>query len=525
MPKICNTLYRVSTKKQVYTSADNTDDIPMQRLSCREFAGRMGWVIGKEFEEFGVSGSKVSAEKRDAIQDLKDAALSGSFQVLLVFMFDRLGRIDDETPFVLEWFVRHGIEVWSVNEGEQKIEQHVDKLMNYIRFWQAAGESEKTSVRTKTALSQMVQEGHFRGGGVAYGFRIEKQGRMNKGNNEVYEILIDEQEASVVRTIFDLYTIKGYGSQRIATYLRERGIKTRRSENFTNSTISHILGNKSYIGILRSGETESEIFSHLQIIDPLTFEAAQGLRNQRSADYKERCVPLNTKGNSLLSGNIFCGHCGGRLVVTTNGKRYTRKDGSVKETPKTRYTCYKKTRHLGCEGQTGYTVRKLDAIIDSIVQGLFQQLKDAPKEDILEKRYAVQLEESRLQLKTALSTHQANAAEVIQYESEVIKIIRGESKLNADLLNKLYEEAKTKALESDLKVKSLEKKIRDCEEMSGSLANQYDSMRSWADLYGDCDMETKKMILSRIMSSIRVSRDYEIEIDLTVDCEELGISY
>ena len=43
-------------------------------------------------------------------------------------------------------------------------------------------------------------------------------------------------------------------------------------------------------------------------------------------------------------------------------------------------------------------------------------------------------------------------------------------------------------------------------------------------LYGDCDMETKKMILSRIMSSIKVSRDYEIEIDLTVGCEELGIS-
>jgi len=311
MLKICNTLYRVSTKKQVFTNVDNTDDIPMQRLACREFATRMGWTVGKEFEEFGISGSKVSAEKRDAIQDLKDAALKGEFQVLLVFMFDRLGRIDDETPFVLEWFVRHGIEVWSVNEGEQKIEQHIDKLMNYIRFWQAAGESEKTSVRTKTALSQMVQEGHFRGGGVAFGFRIEKQGRMNKGNNEVYEILIDEQEAPVVRTIFGLYTIKGYGSQRIATYLREHGITTRRGENFTNSTISHILGNKSYIGILRSGETESEMFPHLQIIDPLTFEAAQNLKTQRSADYQERCVPLNTKGSSLLSGNVFCGHCGG----------------------------------------------------------------------------------------------------------------------------------------------------------------------------------------------------------------------
>ena len=62
-------------------------------------------------------------------------------------MFDRIGRIDDETPFVVEWFVRQGIRVWSVNEGEQRFESHVDKLMNYIRFWQASGESEKTSLR------------------------------------------------------------------------------------------------------------------------------------------------------------------------------------------------------------------------------------------------------------------------------------------------------------------------------------------------------------------------------------------
>ena len=129
-----------------------------------------------------------------------------------------------------------------------------------------------------------------------------------------------------------------------------------------------------------------------------------------------------------------------------------------------------------------------------------------------------------MQLKTALATHHANAAEVLQYELEVIKVIRGENNLSADLLNKLYKEAKAKAIESDSRVKSLEKRITDCEEKSGSFASQYDSMCTWAGLYVDCDMETKKMILSRIMSSIKVSREYEIEIDLTVDCEELGIS-
>ena len=61
-----------------------------------------------------MSGFKVSAENRDAIQDLKEAALHKKFDVLLVFMFDRLGRIENETPFVLQWFAEHGIKVWSV---------------------------------------------------------------------------------------------------------------------------------------------------------------------------------------------------------------------------------------------------------------------------------------------------------------------------------------------------------------------------------------------------------------------------
>ena len=36
-----------------------------------------------------------------------------------------------------------------MNEGQQRFDTHVDKLMNYIRYWQASGESLKTSVRTR----------------------------------------------------------------------------------------------------------------------------------------------------------------------------------------------------------------------------------------------------------------------------------------------------------------------------------------------------------------------------------------
>ena len=104
------TLYRVSTVGQV-----DHDDIPMQRIACREFVeSQKDWEIVKELYEKGVSGYKVKTENRDAIMEIKADAMAGKFDVLLVFMFDRLGRRDDETPFVVQWFVSHGIRVWSV---------------------------------------------------------------------------------------------------------------------------------------------------------------------------------------------------------------------------------------------------------------------------------------------------------------------------------------------------------------------------------------------------------------------------
>ena len=69
---------------------------------------------------------------------------------------------------------------------------HTDKLLNYIRFWQADGESEKTSIRTKTALGQLVADGGFKGGFAPYGFDLVRSGRFNKRKHEVYDLAVNE---------------------------------------------------------------------------------------------------------------------------------------------------------------------------------------------------------------------------------------------------------------------------------------------------------------------------------------------
>ena len=227
------TLYRVSTIGQV-----EKDDIPMQKQVCRDFAKKQGWVVIKEFSEKGISGYKVSAKDRDAIQEIQHDAALGKFDILLVFMFDRLGRRDDETPFIVEWFVKNGVEVWSAMEGQQRFDNHVDKLMNYIQYWHASGESQETSIRAKTRWGQLTEGGHYTGGTVPYGYRAVDKGRVNKRNRTVLDLEIDEDEAEVIRLIFHKYVDEGYGAQRLSHYLHEQGIKSRDGKGFPNTTVN-----------------------------------------------------------------------------------------------------------------------------------------------------------------------------------------------------------------------------------------------------------------------------------------------
>lgn len=87
---------------------------------------------------------------------------------------------------------------------------------------------------------------------------------------------------------------------------------------------------------------------------------------------EQRYAPLNTTGQSLLSGNVFCGHCGGRLVITTSGKVVRLASGESKGVKRIRYICYNKTRRrMECDGQTGYTMHVLDdAVQESCIRFL-----------------------------------------------------------------------------------------------------------------------------------------------------------
>ena len=518
-------LYRVSTKGQV---DQNTDDIPMQRRECLAFIDRMeDWVFFDERVEKGVSGYKVSAENRDAILDIRALAEKKKFDVLLVFMFDRLGRREDETPFLVEWFIDHGIEVWSTREGQQKIESRSDKLINYIRFWQAGGESEKTSIRVKAAHKQMTADGLWRGGQAPYGYKLVPSGQFNKRKHEVYKLEIDEDEARVVRMMFDLCVGSGYGRFKIANFLSTMGIKTRDGKNWHEATVGHILHNIMYTGVLRSGDTYSDIFPELQIITPELFKSAQDLMEQRVNEYHaQRTMPRNTRGKSLLSGNVFCGHCGARLTITTNGTTRVNAAGEKVGRRRYRYVCYNKTRkRADCTGQTGYTMHILDKMITDVLHQVFARMRAVDGEEIVSRTNR----NAMVGLKDRIAATKAECAKATkEYESlklEIVKAVQGQSAFPMEILSELVNNARTKMLDADARLSELTSELEASNQRVKAIQADYDKIMEWSEIFDSSDMEVKKMIAGYIIKRVDVYSDYRLHIEFNMNFAqfELGL--
>lgn len=520
-------LYRVSTAKQVNYTDTNQADIPVQRKACRDFAEKMGWTIIREEQEAGVSGYKVSADHRDKLQLIRDHAKQKKFDILLVFMFDRLGRKSEETPFVVEWFVKNGIQVWSVNEGEQRFDSHTDRLMNYIRFWQADGESQKISIRTRTALGQMVQEGRFRGGIAPYGYKLVPSGQCNKRRHEVYKLEIDEDEARVVRMMFDLCVGSGYGRFKIANFLSTMGIKTRDGKNWHEATVGHILHNIMYTGVLRSGDTYSDIFPELQIITPELFKSAQDLMEQRVNEYHaQRTMPRNTRGKSLLSGNVFCGHCGARLTITTNGTTRVNAAGEKVGRRRYRYVCYNKTRkRADCTGQTGYTMHILDKMIADVLHQVFARMRAVDGEEIVSRTNR----NAMVGLKDRIAAAKAECAKATkEYESlklEVVKAVQGQSAFPMEILSELVNNARTKMLDADARLSELTSELEASNQRVNAIKADYDRIMEWSEIFDSSDMEVKKMIAGYIIKRVDVYSDYRLHIEFNMNFAqfELGL--
>ena len=226
-------------------------------------------------------------------------------------------------------------------------------------------------------------------------------------------------------------------------------------------------------------------------------------------------VPFNSKGKALLSGMVYCAHCGSKLVLTTSSGR--RAKGEPKRETHIRYACHYKIRHpQDCDGQTGYSGEKLDGIVDKIVIRLFERMKTAPRSQLIQKQREKELQLANSSVANLEKLHAATERELESYKKEIIKTINGTGSFGADILGEMIEETRNKLLDLAQELEQAKAKAADLESSAVAIQKEYDKIMTWADLYAGSSIEGKKMILRQLIDRVNIGKNFEIEVELNI---------
>lgn len=307
---------RVSTDKQEELSPDS------QAKLLKDFAHKNGIIISKIFYELGVSGRK--AEKRPEFQKMIAMAKSSDHPVdaILVWKFSRFARNQEESIVYKSLLKKkHNVDVISVSEP--LVDGPFGSLIERIIEWM----DEYYSVRLSGEVTRGMTEKAKRGGYQArppLGYRIAERGKPPA---------IVEEEAEIIRIIFQKYALEGMGMFDIARYLNLCGFKTSHGKEFERRSVEYILENPTYCGMIRWNRTVNEtneirpkdewIIAEGQqpaIISKELFDRAAARRNM---EYKPKGSRPSSTYRHWLSGLVKCPVCGRTMIAKkiVNGKR------------------------------------------------------------------------------------------------------------------------------------------------------------------------------------------------------------
>ena len=228
----------------------------------------------------------------------------------------------------------------------------------------------------------------------------------------------------------------------------------------------------------------------------------------------------------MLSGNIFCGHCGGRLTLTTNGTvRHNLKGGTVFRR-RVRYVCYNKTRHrVDCDGQTGYTTHILDGMVTKVLHQVFDKMKVLQEDEIVSRTHMNMTADLKNQLAAAKREFAKATKEYESVKDKLYDVIRGKSSLPESVLTEMADEAKAKMMAASEKVSSLSAEMEQSTAKADEIRNDYQRILKWSELFDDSDIVTKKMVAGYLIKRIDVYADYRLHIEFNINFAqfELGL--
>ena len=294
------------------------------------------FIIVDEYVDDGYTGTNFN---RPAFQRMIKDIEKGKINTVITKDLSRLGRdYIDTGRYVQRYFPENRVRYIALLDGIDTLE---DAGMNDIAPFKSVINDmyvKDISKKITSALKERKTAGNFLAVTAPYGYK--------KNPENKYQLVINEEEAKVVRYIFRLY-LQGNGLTKIAKILTEeeipvpgisRNIGTTRKTKLYNcwkqTTISRILKNPVYIGNLEQFKRKKVNYkskkrvtvpkedrvicynTHEPIIKKEDFDEVQKIITENKAFSK------STKHDYLFKGFLYCADCGARLYLTYSDYAY-----------------------------------------------------------------------------------------------------------------------------------------------------------------------------------------------------------
>ena len=249
--------------------------------------GNKNWIFVDGYIDEGISGS--STEKRDSFNRMIKDAKNKKFDLILTKEVSRFARDTLDSIKNTRELLADGIGVFFLSDNINTLLPD-SELRLTIMASLAQDEIRKLSERVKFGYQRSIKNGRVLGNNDIWGYE-KKDGKL----------VINEEEAKMVKRIFELYVSGKYGFHSIARILYKEGYKNRNGNELAYTTISYIIRNPKYKGyycgnkstvvdyklktIVKKDEEDWVMYKDNETVPPIVseeiWELAQKIYNKR----------------------------------------------------------------------------------------------------------------------------------------------------------------------------------------------------------------------------------------------------
>lgn len=468
------------------------------------------WKFVGSYIDEGISGTLV--KKREEFLKMIEDARIHKFDLILTKEISRFSRSTLDSIMYTQELLSNGVGVYFLNDNINTILPDSELRLTMMSSI-AQDEVRRLSERVSFGMKRSIDNGVVLGCSNIYGY-VKDKGKL----------VIDEEQAEMIKIIFDRYANTTDGLSKVSRYLYNLGYKSRTGKRIDTTILTRIIENPKYKGYYcghkskvldyrtkqkkRLNESDWIIYKDYENVPPIVseelWERANTKLRERQDSFTNRSVNKAVFQNRYTySGKIYCGCHNLTYHRSSAGKR--------KNNPVWECQIYRKESLKGCSNPRVFEL-ELDKVFKNMFNKLFKKRNNIFDEVLNECKNYLEMNNDKNEIKTLesklllLNSKKDKLLELVMEEY----LSKEDYKKQVDLINEEINDYQFKIdeLQSNKKDKNyIENKIN---EIKSSLEKCLEDNECYSDVFNE--------LIDRII--VHKQNDKQIKLDIFIKTGE-----